>query len=111
MDPIVVTCLVGLAIIIGYIVGKSRASKNDDSADEADHTVGAHLDCLDDRVSSLENHLYPAIKGGNAVKEQVDHLAKVQMLILQHLNVEHQIQPTKDVLVKVDNKQNKERSA
>lgn len=51
----------------------------------------------------------------DCLKEQVDHLATVQMLMLKDMKKEHQIQPAKDVLVTISDlpelKNKRERSA
>lgn len=101
---------------ISRIRGKP-ASTERESEDE--HTVGDHLDSLEERMSHLDE-LSHANKRANLdiadafdqITKQVDQLARVQLLILKELKKEHQIQPQKDVLVTIEQlPKNKERSA
>jgi hypothetical protein len=60
-----------------------------------------HLRCLQQKVEDLE--------------DQVNHLSRVQLLTLDHLGVEHHIQPQREMLVTIGNlsdlKKSKGRSA
>lgn len=96
--------------ILGVIAWASISSMERQSTEaEECHTFEEHLDHLEDelsrtgnRLENLEDRVMPAIHLGKELREQVDHLARVQLLILKELKKEHQVQPQKDVLVTIE---------
>ena len=79
---------------------EEEAREKEVGEDEESHTIGEHLDELDERIHRLSHKV-------EELGEQNDHTGKVLLLLLDHLNLEHQIQPQTEVLVK----KSKERSA
>lgn len=84
---------------------------------EESRTVRDHLDHLEDHVDTINQRLVDitcTLHNYPRLWEQVNHLATVQLLILQHLNLEHQVQPEQDRLISIGNlsvlKKSKERS-
>lgn len=95
-----------LSLLLASIYKNQRDeawNANEDSQDEDADSILKQIHDLDHRYTSLEGAIYPAIERGRDLKEQVAHLAKVQMLILKDMGKEHQIQPAKDVLVTIGN--------
>lgn len=82
-----------------------------DDAEDTEYPFSQRIDRIERKSEAHREAMFELGRRFEKMEAQTDHLAKVQMLILQHLSLEHQIQPTKDVLVKLDSKPTKERSA
>lgn len=89
-------------IIVGLVIWKvSRDEEKDHLNSELRNFKGMAFDAraacreLAHKLEHLEVDL-------DELEEQVNDLAKVQILILKELKKEHQIQPEKDVLVTIE---------
>lgn len=58
---------------------------------------------IEDRVRSAFRHIFNVEQSALELKNQVDHLATVQMLILKDLGKEHRVEPARNVLVSIGN--------
>lgn len=106
--------IIAMLLFIGYIIAawptkKPKQPVTTMSLDELKKQIATPIaQATDEQFDRFVEKVFREL---SPLQHQAEHNAKVTLLILQHLGLEHQIQPTKDVLVKVDNKQNKERSA
>ena len=106
--------IIAMLLFIGYIIAswpteKPKQPVTTMSLEELKKQIATPIERATDE--QYDRCVEQVFKELSPLQHQAEHNAKVTFLILQHLGLEHQIQPTKDVLVKVDSKQNKERSA
>lgn len=106
--------IISSVLFIGYIIAAWPSKQPEQpvtrmSLEELKKQIATPLaQATDEQYDRFVEQVFKEL---SPLQHQAEHNAKVTFLILQHLGLEHQIQPEKDVLVKVDNKQNKERSA
>jgi hypothetical protein len=114
MSPIFLWACVIAAILICALMVAKAISVVEKSLEAEEHNH-SHLLETDKAVQTTRERVDVHETALRMFQAQADHTATVQMLILNHLNLEHQVQPQQDRLVTIsdlpDLKKSKERSA
>lgn len=97
MDYILISAIIILSVVWAIIIyfdqkAKSTIAKFDNKL--RFRIIEDDINKLKGRVNHITEDHIPELD------ERVEHLSKVQLLTLDHLSLEHHIQPKKDVLVK-----------
>lgn len=97
MDFILYTIVFGVGYLVGNIV---------ETVSEKKRKEGRITKALENLGKELPTFTGHRINNDEAeLREQVSHLAKVQLLILKELGKEHHVEPRRDVLVSVKSKE------
>lgn len=100
MEIIAIVLLVFVLFALIAWAGISRMVKG--SAVECDPKIYEQLKWLNQYHQNTREIQNAFAHKLDALQEQADHLARVQLLILKELKKEHQVQPQKDVLVTIE---------
>lgn len=107
MSPIFLWACFAAGIVLFVLLFVQRMNDYEDLSDQIEGL----------RYHTKRHHEFQELSARSidSLKEQVDHLAKVQMLILKDLGKEHRVEPARNVLVSIgdlsDLKKSKGRSA